>query len=269
MAKTRADRIDEILVVAPERRMRVAEIREKLVALEGFPELDSAAVSVAVRQDNVAYRNQGKQPRFNVYKDGTEHFGYVSLTKEPKAASSFRQVVEDPLSQIPLLIEKAAGSVRERLRQQLSELTWQEFEANFLTTILGALGFADIEITQRTRDGGVDAYCRYRRGLVTSYAIVSAKHWKTAPVPVDEVDRVRGIPNPADAVADTGIVVTSSTFTGPAIERAKPAAGMRQVVLIDGAQIVETCIQNQIGVEIVELPRLYRNKPLLEESEEG
>jgi restriction endonuclease len=92
----------------------------------------------------------------------------------------------------------------------------------------------DIKITQRTRDGGTDAYCSYRRGLVSSYAIVSAKHWKSASVPDSEVDRVRGIPHPPNAIADTAIIVTSSTFTGPAIAKAQPTVGMRQLVLIDG-----------------------------------
>ena len=65
------------------------------------------------------------------------------------------------------------------------------------------------------------------------------------------------------------VIVTSSSFTGPAIERAQPAAGMRQVVLVDGELIVKTCIENQIGVEIVELPRLYRNKSLLDDLQSG
>jgi restriction endonuclease Mrr len=264
MDETRADRIHELL--SKHGRLKVSQIRKRLAKLEKSPDLHPSAISVTVRQDNTARRNQGKPPRFNVFNDGDEEFGYISLTKETKAASNVRQVISDPRNQIPLLIQRAVENVKEQLRRDISELTWQEFEANFLSTILTALGFADVKTTQRTRDGGTDAYCTYRRGLVSSYAIVSAKHWKSAAVSDSEVDRVRGIPHPADGIADTAIIVTSSTFTKPAIEKAKPTAGMRLVVLIDGDLIVQTCIDSQIGVEAVELPKFYRNKKLLDDT---
>lgn len=263
MEKTRADRIYSIL--SKSGRLRVLNIRERIATMENYPDLHPSAVSVTVRQDNTTRRNQGMPPRFNVFNDGDEEIGYVSLTKEAKAASKVTQIVSDPQTQIPLLIEKAVENVRERLKKDIAALSWQEFEANFLTTILGALGFSEIRITQRTRDGGADAYCSYSRGLVSSYAIVSAKHWSSLKVSDSEVDRVRGIPHPDNAIADTAVIVTSSSFTKPAIKRAQSAAGMRQVVLVDGDLIVKTCIENQIGVETVVLPKLYMNKHVLDD----
>lgn len=166
---------------------------------------------------------------------------------------------------MPAIIQEANKKVRQELKKQISELSWQEFENNFLTRVLEALGFSDIQITQRTRDGGADAICTYRRGIVTSEAIVSAKHWSKASVPDNEVDRVRGILHQAD----TAIIVTSSSFTNPAKEKAKPApgGGWRSIVLVDGDLIVETCLQHAIGVEEVALPALYRNIDLKADTE--
>ena len=89
-------------------------------------------------------------------------------------------------------------------------MSWKQFETNFLQRILKANGFQSIEITQPTRDGGTDAYCFYRRGLVKSEVIVSAKHWSHQKVGKAEVQRLRGI----KGNADTGIIITSSGFFG-------------------------------------------------------
>lgn len=254
---TRADRIFEIL--SKDGRQKVSEVRDKLAILEKIDELHVSIISATARQDNRVRRESGKTVRFNLYNDGDEDFGYISINKETIAATSVKLILENYLDQIPLLVQKSNDKVRKELKNQIANLSWQTFESNFLARILEALGFSEVELTQQTRDGGFDAFCSYKRGIVKSEAIVSAKHWKsTSSVPDSEIDRLRGIPHQAD----TAIIVTSSKFTGPAKDKAKPAAGWRSVVLIDGDLIVETCLKNAIGVDEVKLPILYKNKNL-------
>ncbi len=263
--ETRADKIYQILSESQNNRLKVSAVRDRLSELEEAPDLHVSVVSATARQDNKTRRASGKNVRFNVFNDGDEQFGYISVTPEVKVASSLKKIVEDYLDQMPAVIGEANEKVRRELKKQISEISWQEFEDNFLTRVLEALGFSDVQITQRTRDGGADAICTYRRGIVTSEAIVSAKHWSKASVPDNEVDRVRGILH----VADTAVIVTSSRFTEPAKEKAKPApgGGWRSVVLVDGDLIVETCLQHSIGVEEVALPTLYRNTDLKADTE--
>lgn len=261
--ETRSDRIYQILAGAQNNRMKVAEVRDHLAALEEAPDLHVSIVSGTARQDNKTRRAGGKSVRFNVFNDGDEQFGNISITPAVKAANTLEGIVENYVDQTPAIIQAANDKVRNELRKQISKLSWQEFEDNFLTRILESLGFSDIQVTQRTRDGGADAFCTYRRGVVRSMAIVSAKHWKGKAVPDNEVDRVRGIAHQAD----TAVIVTSSKFSGPAKEKAKPAPGWRSVVLIDGDFIVDTCLQNSIGVEEVSLPKLYRNTDLKADTE--
>jgi restriction endonuclease Mrr len=258
---TRADRIFEIL--SKDGRQKVSEVRDKLAILEKIDELHVSIISTTARQDNRVRRESGKTVRFNLYNDGNEDYGYISINKETSAATSVKLILENYIDQIPLLVEKSNNKVRKELKNQISNLSWQAFESNFLARILEALGFSEVELTQQTRDGGLDAFCSYKRGIVKSEAIVSAKHWKSASVPESEIDRLRGIPHQAD----TAIIVTSSKFTGPAKDKAKPAPGWRSVVLIDGDLIVDTCLKNAIGVDKVELPILYKNKNLSSEKD--
>lgn len=258
-AESRADRIYRILSNSKFGRLKVAEIRNSLADLEEAPDLKVSAVSATASQDNRTKRSSGKGVRFNVYGDGTEEFGHISITPEVGVANSAKKIVDDYLEQTPLIIQRANDKVRRQLQKQISEISWQEFEDNFLVNILEALGFSEVRLTQRTRDGGSDAYCSYKRGIIESEAIVSAKHWKPkSKVPDQEVDRLRGIPHQAD----TAVIVTSSDFTNPAQEKAKSQPGWRSVVLVNGDLIVETCMQNSIGVEEVILPSLYRNTDL-------
>uniref|UniRef100_UPI0040573BCF restriction endonuclease n=1 Tax=Candidatus Electronema sp. TaxID=2698783 RepID=UPI0040573BCF len=133
-------------------------------------------------------------------------------------------------------------------------LTWQEFETNFLERVLEALVFSSIQITQRTRDGGKDAECEYKRGLVKSKAIVSAKHWKNKKIAADEVQRLRGIKGDTD----TGIIVTSNHFSDEAIIEAQPSQNQRSIFLIDIDILIDTCFSKGIGVEKVSLQSCYR-----------
>ena len=241
----RSDRIEKILNDAGG-RMRAKEIHDALADVEGVEigDLNVSIVPSTTRQDNVTRRNAGRQVRFNLYNDGDEDWGFISLVAPILAA---------PADPVPELIEETNSEVRSKLKEAIGKLTWQKFESSFLEQILEALGFADISITQRTRDGGTDALCSYKRGLVQSETIVSAKHWSTNNVGPDEVQRMRGI----KGNSDTAVIVTSSNFTGGAVTEAEPSQNQRSIVLVDGDLIVDTCLEHGIGVRKRELPSLY------------
>jgi hypothetical protein len=236
--------------------MTPADIKDKLAQIEGVPsdDLHPSLVPSTVRQDNRTRRSGGRQVRFNVYGDGTEERGYISLLAPAGPLAENNTPATQDSQAIGKQIEQENLGVRRQLQAAIAEMSWQEFESNFLEQILEGLGFSDISITQRSRDGGSDAYCTYKRGLVVSTGIVSAKHWKTQNVGIDEVRRVRGIKHEAD----TAIIVTSASFSQPAIDEAAPAMNIRSVSLIDGDLIVDTCMKQGIGVESVKLPVLYR-----------
>lgn len=121
-----------------------------------------------------------------------------------------------------------------------------------MTQVLEALGFNTVEVTQRTRDGGVDARCFYNRGIIRSEACVSAKKWKQS-VGVGEVRGMRGVHGNHDTI----IIFTSASFAKPAKEEAeKRHMNPATVVLIDGDLIVDTCFREGIGVKKIPIPTI-------------
>jgi hypothetical protein len=251
---TRADLIAEILT-ENSNRLSVAEVLQKLAQKEGIEigDLNQSVVPATVRQDNKTRSNQGKVKRFRYYGDGDEDRGFISLIEQVQKVGSKEEILRNPNSQIPALIEAANDKVKKQLKEKISHLSWREFESLFLIQILEALGFEDIVITPPTRDGGKDALCKYKRGLVQNEAIVSAKHWTKKKIDASEIQRIRGI----QGNADTGIIVTSSKFSSDALREAQPSQNQRSIVLIDGDLIVEICFTKQIGVKVVTVQNLY------------
>jgi hypothetical protein len=250
---TRADKIYNLLLSSIDVRLRVADIVKLLAIIENDPNLQPGVVSSTVMMDNKIREIGGRALRFNRYGDGTEEFGHVSVRDIVQLSNDLPGILKNYVTQIPIVIEKANSMVRNELKAAFRRLSWREFESFFLYNILEVLGFQEIEITRPTKDQGADAYCAYRRGLVRSLAIVSAKHWKNK-VGIDEIRRLRGI----RSNADTAIVVTSSKFSPEAIKEAEPSQNQRAIVLINAGLIVETCFNNGIGVERLTIPHLYK-----------
>ncbi len=251
----RADRIYEI-IAGNGGRMSVKDIHEHLAEAEGIEKekLLPTIVSPTVNQDNSQRTKKGLAKRFKTYGDGDEEWGFISILDTSKEKLESGNVLEKPEERIALLIETANRKTREMIKEAIKELSWQEFESNFLEEILEALGFNSVQITQRTRDGGVDAYCTYKKGLVESQAIVSARRWTgNHNVGVAEVHRLRGI----STLADTAIIVSSSGFTPAAIREAAPVQNSRSIALVDLEMIVDACVDNGIGIDVVELPDFY------------
>ncbi|MCI5141361.1 MAG: restriction endonuclease [Candidatus Electrothrix sp. ATG1] len=261
---TRADRIFQILKLHPNQRMKVRDIVEKLSQEEDVPNLHPAAVTSTVRSENQSKDTRGETPRFNHSGDGTEERGYIAIREKKESVRSIKAISENYYESIPEIIEKANAKAKSELKKAITELTWQEFENNFLEQILDALGFSGIQITQRTRDGGKDAECQYKRGLVNSKAIVSAKHWKGKKIGPDEVQRLRGLKGDTD----TGVIVTSNSFSGEAIKEAEPSQNQRSIVLIDIDIIVDTCFTKEIGVDKVSVQSFFRFSGFNNDSEQ-
>ena len=249
--KTRADKIFGFLKTQGG-RAKVADIVKGLCELEDTPGLQASVISSTVQMDNLTRKLQGRTPRFNRYGDGNEEYGYVSIRKRARVADDIKGILKRYEVQIPMIIETANHNVRQQLKDAIKKLSWRGFETHFLLSVLDALGFQSIEITKATRDNGTDAYCTYKRGLVTSDAIVSAKHWNQK-VGINEIQRMRGI----KGRADTGIIVTSASFSREAIVEAKSSQNQRAIFLIDADLIVETCFNYSIGVKCITLPKLY------------
>ena len=226
-------------------RARLQQLLEEIRIEEGNEDLPYQSLYIAIQLENQRLQELGERTRFVTSRDGEDR-GWTRL----REASEFAQGTA--ASDIEARVHKNNEAVGENIRAWLQHMDWRTFESTFLTRVLEALGFQDVQITQPTRDGGADARVAYRRGVVEARAIVSAKRWTTRTVPVDEVRVLRGIRGDED----TAIIVTTGRFSADAKAEAKPGQNQRVVYLIDGDQLIEVCKRNQIGVKKVQLTEL-------------
>jgi restriction endonuclease Mrr len=242
MGERRADRIAKVLEENAG-RLHVSDILRRLCDLEGNQDIALPALYQAIQNENERLREVGERPRFKTSKQG-EARGWVSLEAESEFAA------DSVASDIESRVLRANKQVDKALHDRLKKMHWRVFESTFLTAVLERLGFQDVQVTQATHDGGVDARVVYKRGLVEARAVISAKRWATNSVPVDEVRNMRGIKGDED----TAIIVTTGRFTREAQEEAKPGQNQRVVYLIDGDRLVEICKQYEIGITRTSLP---------------
>lgn len=252
--ETRADRIYEI-IKQNGGRLTIKQIMNFLYKydVEKGLRLKYDAVGATIRADNRTRAMQGKAQRFITFSDGTEERGYVSVNKDTKASRRKTDILANSQVQIPALLEERNEKTKTELREEIRKLTWQQFEEAFLESVLEALGFKNVVLTKKTRDGGKDAICAYQKALVRSQALVSAKHWKTRNVSVSEIQRMRGI----TGEFDSAIIITSAKFSKDAVLEAEKVHNQRSVLLVDMDYLVEICFTNKIGIKRIEIPDLY------------
>lgn len=125
--------------------------------------------------------------------------------------------------------------------------TGYEFE-DFLKEYLLKMGLDEVEVTQRSRDGGIDLTA-IRKGVgdfseidITHYYIQAKRYAIKNKINVKSVRELKGtIP-----FGYKGMFITTSDFTGDAVKESSNDPS-KPVVLINGESLITSCIDNQIG----------------------
>lgn len=135
------------------------------------------------------------------------------------------------------------AGVRKKLLARLRGIKPDEFEA-LVAQLLVVLGFEDVEMTSYGGDRGIDVRGTLVVGdVIRTRMAVQAKKWKsnvTAPI----VQQVRG----SLGAHEQGLIITTSDFSKGAREEAE-RADATPVALMNGPQLVELMIENDIGVQ--------------------
>ena len=146
-----------------------------------------------------------------------------------------------------------SDTLREKEIVELQEKFYKYFETgyvfeNFLKEYLLKIGLDEVEITQRSRDGGIDLKA-IRKGIgdfsdidVERYYIQAKRYKPKNKISVKSVRELKGtIP-----FGYKGILITTSEFTKEAKKVAKDDIS-KLVILIDGKSLITSCIDNEIG----------------------
>ncbi|MDX5417786.1 MAG: restriction endonuclease [Hymenobacteraceae bacterium] len=181
--------------------------------------------------------------------------GKVTPTVDKKQV---KRVVVSLDKQDRLPKEKPAPTDIEGSSEELIEFSWQEelidavkkispekFE-RLCQRLLRELGFLNVEVTQRSNDGGIDGQGLIRLGGVLSFHVVfQAKRYQGS-VGSNVVRDFRGA---MIGRADKGLILTTGSFTREAKKEAN-RDGAPPVDLIDGNEFAEKLKELGLGVEI-------------------
>ena len=142
------------------------------------------------------------------------------------------------------------GETDDPLLQSLYEFceTGYQFE-HFLVLILGGLGLEDVDVTQPSNDGGVDQVA-VRPGIDglsnadrTVYRVQAKRLKPGTPVSIRDVRALRGVLRSGE----TGLFISTGRFTTTA-EAFLEQDETRPLLLMDGAQVVDICKSQCIGI---------------------
>ena len=125
--------------------------------------------------------------------------------------------------------------------------TGYDFE-NFLKLYLEKIGLDEVYVTQKSRDGGFDLTAK-RYGVEDfddadeiDYRIQAKRNSPSSSISVTKIRELKG----TMLSGQKGIFITTAKFTQEAINEAKTDFS-RPIVLIDGASLIQSCIEKEIG----------------------
>ena len=169
-------------------------------------------------------RGRGEQQRFTILGKGM-----ISLAKWQAKGLVFQ-------------VEEANRKARKELLKSVKTMPPGDFE-DLIGQLLAAIGFAEVEVTSRTKDGGIDVRGTLVVGdVIRTRLAVQVKRWKQN-VQSPVIQQVRG----SLGAHEQGLVITTSDFSKGAKEEAE-RADATPVGLMNGEQLVALLVENEIGV---------------------
>lgn len=149
------------------------------------------------------------------------------------------------------LVELSNQEINELLEEFYSYFeNGYKFE-EFLKIYLEKIGLDEIEVTQKSRDGGIDLKA-IKNGIdelsdldVVKYYIQAKRYKPSSSVPIANVRELRGVM----PTGYKGVLITTGKFSKDAYEFSKDSSD-RPIILIDGKTLVESCIDKGLGFKV-------------------
>ncbi|MBD1899179.1 restriction endonuclease [Coleofasciculus sp. FACHB-64] len=201
--------------------------------------------------EGLNFSSASSKKYFILLKNGTYWLKGAPLEQSDKAVEE--EVRGGFLEELTLLHKKYIADFRTRILEQLKRLDPTTFEI-FSKRLLEVYGFHDVEVTRKSRDGGIDGFGKLKVGLADLKVSFQSKRWKKTPVGRKEIAQFRG---DIQGKCEQGYFFTTSNFTSEA-EKASFQPGAVPIILVDSSLIVDLMIDKKFGVEVESLP-IYSN----------
>ena len=184
---------------------------------------------------------KGKNTHLN-YEEAHEIFlKWVEINQKARKNKSRKQVVEEQEEEDPDSIDIKAETNLLKVLQTISPFGFE----NVCKELLREHGFENVEVTQKSKDGGIDGYGVLEINPFVSFKVLfQCKRYKGS-VSRAQVGDFR---NAMIGRAEKGIILTTGSFTNDA-EKEANRDGAPQIELVDGKKLVQMFEKVELGVK--------------------
>ncbi len=196
---------------------------------------------------NIEFPTSSAHKHFEEKEDGkffllTENIKRQKVKKETNSKAAKNEFILN--KQLKSLHLRYNAAVKNKTLKGLKGLTPAGFE-QFAKKLLEVYGFHDLQVTQITRDGGIDGYGKLKVGLADMSVAFQCKRWLKSSIHRPEVDKFRGA---IQGEYEQGIFFTTASFALGAKE-ISIKKGAVPIILIDGEGIVDLMVRKEFGVQ--------------------
>jgi len=159
----------------------------------------------------------------------------VPVNKEAEKIAEKQETVEPEESQAP---------IKPTLIEVLQSLSPTGFE-HLCGRLLREYDFENIEITQRSHDGGIDGYATFKQNPFVSMSVFFQCKKYQGTIPTEKVQAFIGVMETNKRSVEKGLMITTGSFAKAALEIDK---ANNKLELIDGDKLVEMFEKVELGV---------------------
>lgn len=157
--------------------------------------------------------------------------------------------VRDIVEELKSIHKKHEDAFKVLVLNQLKSIDPKAFEF-FSKRLLEVYGFVDVNVTQYSKDGGIDGYGKLKVGMTFLNVAFQCKRWKNKTVGRPDVNQFRG---DIQGEYEQGIIFTTSSFSPDALN-ATIKKGAVPVILIDGPTLIDVMIEKKFGIDYETMP---------------
>lgn len=242
---------------AEEKPLRVREIFQRIIEDDLYRFKSNNPEHIVRTQlrrhsTNLEFPTAHKSKHFVLLEDGTY---WIKGRSHPKIKTTKKEAPTKDVSlfeEIKKLHETYIKGFKNSILKQLSTIDPTDFE-HFCKKLLIVYGFKKVNVTRKTKDGGIDGFGELKIGLSTMKVAFECKRWSST-VGKPKVSQFRG---DIQGKFQQGIFFTTSKFSTDA-KNVSFQPGAVPIILVDGPGIIDIMIEKEFGIEKEELP-VYSN----------
>jgi restriction system protein len=170
-----------------------------------------------------------------IFQQLREDKGAVPANKEVQRVIEKQETIEPEETQAP---------IRPSLIEVLQTVSPTGFE-HLCGRLLREYDFENIEITQRSHDGGIDGYAILKQNPFVSMSVFFQCKRYQGTVPTEKVMAFLGVMEANKRSVEKGLMITTGSFAKTALEIEKSSIKLE---LIDGDKLVEMFEKVELGV---------------------